>query len=42
MTAQGVVRVRAGDECGCIVGESGLAPVGRASQGREFGNLAGE
>ena len=44
VTGQGVVRVRAGDhdERGCIVGGSGLAPVGRASQGREFGDLAGE
>ena len=42
VTGQGVVRVRAGDERGCIVGESGLAPVGRAAQGRELGDLAGE
>ena len=33
---QGVVRVRAGEERGCIVCESGFAPVGRASQGLEF------
>ena len=42
VTGQGVVQVRAGVERGSIVGESGLAPVGRASQGREFGDLAGE
>ena len=42
VAGEGVVRVRAGDECGCIVGESGLALVGRTFQGREFGNLAGE
>ena len=43
VTGQGIVRVRACDtKRNCIVGESGLAPVGHASQGLEFGDFAGE
>ena len=34
VTGQCVVRGQAGDECGCIIGQGGLALFGRAAQGR--------